>query len=232
MNMKLGEITLYMLGRKFGEEYATRFAEQFTDQEISEYAAEFKKLSISEKRKMANAKSLEARWGKKPEPVIESVQAPEPVAVQPTPAPVQEEVQSQEPIPVIGEAPADYVDPIQKKANEVVNRLQHQSYTAKSIPVQPKTSDEELTNALSSLGIDTTQKTGCLGDDWDDNKLLTDEMKQDMRELGLDKVPKNYGQPYDFQFNREKSEAFVKKYSSPQTAEIFMTLANGFKDTY
>ena len=145
---------------------------------------------------------------------------------------MQEEVQSQEPIPVIGEAPADYVDPIQKKANEVVNRLQHQSYTAKSIPVQPKTSDEELTNALSSLGIDTTQKTGCLGDDWDDNKLLTDEMKQDMRELGLDKVPKNYGQPYDFQFNREKSEAFVKKYSSPQTAEIFMTLANGFKDTY
>ena len=65
MNMKLGEITLYMLGRKFGEEYATRFAEQFTDQEISGYAAEFKKLSISEKRKMANAKSLEARWGKK-----------------------------------------------------------------------------------------------------------------------------------------------------------------------
>ena len=232
MNMKLGEITLYMLGRKFGEEYATRFAEQFTDQEISEYAAEFKKLSISEKRKMANAKSLEARWGKKPEPVIEAVQAPEPVAVQPTPAPVQEEVPNQEPIPVIGEAPADYVDPIQKKANEVVDRLQHQSYTAKSIPVQPKTSDEELTNALSSLGIDTTQKTGCLGDDWDDNKLLTDEMKQDMRELGLDKVPKNYGQPYDFQFNRGKSEAFVKKYSSPQTAEIFMTLANGFKDTY
>lgn len=68
MNMKLGEITLYMLGRKFGEEYATRFAEQFTDQEISEYAAEFKKLSISEKRKMANAKSLEARWGKKQNP--------------------------------------------------------------------------------------------------------------------------------------------------------------------
>ena len=77
-----------------------------------------------------------------------------------------------------------------------------------------------------------TLKTGCLGDDWDDNKLLNDEMKQDMRELGLDKVPKNYGQPYDFQFNQEKSEAFVKKYSSPQTAEIFMTLANGFKDTY
>ena len=68
MNMKLGEITLYMLGRKFGEEYATRFAEQFTDQEISGYAAEFKKLSISEKRKMANAKSLEARWGKKQNP--------------------------------------------------------------------------------------------------------------------------------------------------------------------
>ena len=226
MNMKLGKITLYMLGRKFGEEYANRFAEQFTDQEIDDYAAEFKKLSISEKRKMANAKSLEARWGKKPEPVIETVKAPEPVAVQPTPATVQEA------IPVIGEAPADYVDEIQKKANEVVDRLEHQTYTAKSIPVQPKTSDEELTNALSSLGIDTTNKTGCLGDDWDDNKLLTDEMKQDMRELGLDKVPKNYGQPYDFQFNREKSEEFVKKYSKPETAEIFMTLANGFKDTY
>ena len=232
MNMKLGKITLYMLGRKFGEEYANRFAEQFTDQEIDDYAAEFKKLSISEKRKMANAKSLEARWGKKPEPVIEAVQAPEPVAVQPTPAPVQEEVQSQEPIPVIEEAPADYVDEIQKKANEVVDRLEHQTYTAKSIPVQPKTSDEELSNALNDLGINTTLKTGCLGDDWDDNKLLTEEMKQDMRELGLDKVPKNYGQPYNFQFNREKSEAFVKKYSKPETAEIFMTLANGFKDTY
>ena len=221
-----------MVGRKFGEEYANRIAEQFTDQEIDDYAAEFKKLSISEKRKMANAKSLEVRWGKKPEPVIEAVKAPEPVAVQPTPAPVQEEGQSQEPIPVIEEAPADYVDEIQKKANEVVDRLEHQTYTAKSIPVQPKTSDEELTNALSSLGIDTTQKTGCLGDDWDDNKLLTEEMKKDMMELGLHKVPKNYGQPYDFQFNREKSEAFVKKYSAPQTAEIFMTLANGFKDTY
>ena len=80
MNMKLGKITLYMFGRKFGEEYANRIAEQFTDQEIDDYAAEFKKLSISEKRKMANAKSLEARWGKKPEPVIEAVQAPEPVA--------------------------------------------------------------------------------------------------------------------------------------------------------
>ena len=232
MNMKLGKITLYMVGRKFGEEAANRIAEQFTDQEIDDYAAEFKKLSISEKRKMANAKSLEARWGKKSEPVIEAVKAPEPVAVQPTPAPVQEEAQSQEPIPVIGEAPADYVDEIQKKANEVVDKLQHQSYTAKSIPVQPKTSDEELTNALSSLGIDATNKTGCLGDDWEDNKLLTEEMKNDMRELGLDKVPKNYGQPYDFQFNREKNEAFVRKYSSPETAEIFMTLANGFKDTY
>ena len=207
MNMKLGEITLYMLGRKFGEEYANRFAEQFTDQEIADYAAEFKKLSISEKRKMANAKSLEARWGKK----IEAVKAPEPVAVQPTPAPVQEEVTSQEQIPVIEEAPADYVDPIQKKANEVVDRLEHQTYTAKSITVQPKTSDAELTNALNDLGVDRTLKTGCLGDDWDDNKLLTEEMKQDMRELGLDKVPKNYGQPYDFKFNREKSEAFVKK---------------------
>ena len=232
MNMKLGKITLYMVGRKFGEEYANRIAEQFTDQEIADYAAEFKKLSISEKRKMANAKSLEARWGKKPEPVIEEVKAPEPVAVQPTPAPVQEEVTRQEPIPVIEEAPADYVDPIQKKANEVVERLEHQTYTAKSIPVQPKTSDEELTNALNDLGIDQTLKTGCLGDDWDENKLLTEEMKKDMRELGLDKVPKNYGQPYDFQFNREKSEAFVKKYSSPETAEIFMTLANGFKDIY
>ena len=65
MNMKLGEITLYMVGRKFGGEYANRLAEQFTDQEIANYAAEFKKLSISEKRKMANAKSLEVRWGKK-----------------------------------------------------------------------------------------------------------------------------------------------------------------------
>ena len=61
---------------------------------------------------MTNAISLEARWGKKAEPVIEAVKAPEPVAVQPTPAPVQEEVQSQEPIPVIEEAPADYVDPL------------------------------------------------------------------------------------------------------------------------
>ena len=68
MNMKLGEITLYMVGRKFGGEYANRLAEQFTDQEIANYAAEFKKLSISEKRKMANAKSLEARWGKKQNP--------------------------------------------------------------------------------------------------------------------------------------------------------------------
>ena len=224
MKNKLEEINLAMVALKFSEEAANRIADAFTDEDIEST----KKQIIVNKRKKASM----ARWGKKPEPVIESVQAPEPVAVQPTPAPVQEEVQSQEPIPAIGEAPADYVDPIQKKANEVVNRLQHQSYTAKSIPVQPKTSDEELTNALSSLGIDTTQKTGCLGDDWDDNKLLTDEMKQDMRELGLDKVPKNYGQPYDFQFNREKSEAFVKKYSSPQTAEIFMTLANGFKDTY
>ena len=65
MNMKLGEITLYMVGRKFGEEYVTWLADQFTDQEIANYAAEFKKLSISEKRKMANAKSLEVRWGKK-----------------------------------------------------------------------------------------------------------------------------------------------------------------------
>ena len=232
MNMKLGKITLYMVGRKFGEEYANRIAEQFTDQEIDDYAAEFKKLSISEKRKMANAKSLEARWGKKPEPVIEVVQAPEPVAVQQTPAPVKEEVPNQEPIPVIEEAPADYVDSIQKKANEVVDKLEHQSYTAKSIPVQPKTDDGDLENALSGLEIDATNKTGCLGDDWEDSKLLTEEMKNDMRELGLDKVPKNYGQPYDFQFNREKSEAFVKKYSKPETAEIFMTLANGFKDTY
>lgn len=223
MRNKLEEINLAMVAVKFGEEAANRIADAFTDEDIEST----KKQIIVNKRKKASM----ARWGKKPEPVIESVQAPEPVAVQPTPAPVQEEVQSQEPIPVIGEAPTDYVDPIQKKANEVVNRLEHQSYTAKSIPVQPKTSDEELTNALSGLGIDT-QKTGCLGDDWDDNKFLTDEMKQDMRELGLDKVPKNYGQPYDFQFNREKSEAFVKKYSSPQTAEIFMTLANGFKDTY
>ena len=61
MNMKLGEITLYMVGRKFGEEYVTWLADQFTDQEIANYAAEFKKLSISEKRKMANAKSLEVR---------------------------------------------------------------------------------------------------------------------------------------------------------------------------
>ena len=35
MNMKLGEITLYMVGRKFGGEYANRLAEQFTDQEIA-----------------------------------------------------------------------------------------------------------------------------------------------------------------------------------------------------
>lgn len=196
---------------------------------LVEQALAEKRRKISEKRKLASSMAIEARWGKKP---VESVQAPEPVAVQPTPAPVQEEVKSQEPIPVIEEAPADYIDPIQKKANEVVDRLEHQTYTAKSIPVQPKTSDEELTNALSSLGIDTTNKTGCLGDDWDENKLLTEEMKNEMRELGLDKVPKNYGQPYDFQFNREKSEAFVKKYSKPETAEIFMTLANGFKDTY
>ena len=221
---KLEEINLAMVAIKFGEEAANRIADAFTDEDIERT----KKQIIVNKRKKASM----ARWGKKAEPVIEAVQAPEPVAVQPTPAPVKEAVQSQEPISVIGEAPADYVDPIQKKANEVVDRLEHQTYTAKSIPVQPKTSDEELTNALNDLGIDATQKTGCLGDDWDDNKLLTEEMKKDMRELGLDKVPKNYGQPYDFQFNREKSEAFVKKYSSPQTAEIFMTLANGFKDTY
>ena len=224
MRNKLEEINLAMVAIKFGEEAANRIADAFTDEDI-----------ISTKKQVKSNKCKEAiykRWGKKPEPVIEAVQAPEPVAVQPTPAPVQEEVTSQEPIPVIEEAPADYVDPIQKKANEVVDRLEHQTYTAKSIPVQPKTSDEELTNALNDLGIDQTLKTGCLGDDWDDNKLLTEEMKQDMRELGLHKVPKNYGQPYDFKFNREKNEAFVKKYSSPETAEIFMTLANGFKDTY
>ena len=233
MKNKHEEINLAMIAIKFGEEAANRIADAFTDEDIERT----KKQIIVNKRKKASM----ARWGKKPdaieavqapEPVIEAVKAPEPVAVQPKPAPVQEEVKSQEQIPVIGEAPADYVDPIQKKANEVVERLEHQSYTAKSIPVQPKTSDEELTNALNSLGIDATNKTGCLGDDWDDNKLLTEEMKQDMRELGLDKVPKNYGQPYDFQFNREKNEAFVKKYSSPETAKIFMTLANGFKDTY
>ena len=224
MRNKLEEINLAMVAVKFGEEAANRIADAFTDEDI----ITTKKLIKSKKCKEAIYK----RWGKKPEPVIEEVKAPEPVAVQPTPAPVQEEVPSQEPIPVIEEAPADYVDPIQKKANEVVDRLEHQTYTAKSIPVQPKTSDEGLTNALNDLGIDATQKTGCLGDDWDDNKLLTEEMKHDMRELGLDKVPKNYGQPYDFQFNREKNEAFVKKYSSPETAEIFMSLANGFKDTY
>ena len=74
MNMKLGEITLYMVGRKFGGEYANRLAEQFTDQEIANYAAEFKKLSISEKRKMANAKSLEARWGKKQKPKLSAIE--------------------------------------------------------------------------------------------------------------------------------------------------------------
>ena len=224
MRNKHEEINLAMIAIKFGEEAANRIADAFTDEDIERT----KKQIIVNKRKKASM----ARWCKKAEPVIEAVKAPEPVAVQPTPAPVQEEVTSQEPIPVIEEAPADYVDSIQKKANEVVDRLEHQTYTAKSIPVQPKTSDEELTNALNDLGIDQTLKTGCLGDDWDDNKLLTEEMKQDMRELGLDKVPKNYGQPYDFQFNREKSEAFVKKYSSPETAEIFMKLANGFKDTY
>ena len=76
MNMKLGEITLYMVGRKFGGEYANRLAEQFTDQEIADYAAEFKKLSISEKRKMANAKSLEVRWGKKQKPKRNPVAMP------------------------------------------------------------------------------------------------------------------------------------------------------------
>ena len=74
MNMKLGEITLYMVGRKFGGEYANRLAEQFTDQEIANYAAEFKKLSISEKRKIANAKSLEVRWGKKQKPKLSSIE--------------------------------------------------------------------------------------------------------------------------------------------------------------
>ncbi len=219
MRNKHEEINLAMVAIKFGEEAANRIVDAFTDEDIERT----KKQIIVNKRKKASM----VRWGKK-----EAVKAPEPVAIQPTPAPVQEEVTNQEPIPVIEEAPADYVDPIQKKANEVVDKLEHQSYTAKSIPVQPKTDESDLENALSSLGIDTTNKTGCLGDDWDDNKLLTDEMKNDMRELGLDKVPKNYGQPYDFQFNREKSEAFVKKYSKPETAEIFMTLANGFKDTY
>ena len=220
MRNKLEEINLAIFAVKYGEDAAIRIADSFSDEEI----IDAKKLIKSKKCREA----IDKRWGKK----IEVVQAPEPVAVQPTPAPVQEEVQSQELIPVIGEAPADYVDPIQKKANEVVNRLEHQTYTAKSIPVQPKTDDNALENALSGLGIDPTQKTGCLGDDWDSNKLLTEEMKQDMRELGLDKVPKNYGQPYDFQFNREKHEAFVTKYSSPQTASLFMTLTNGFEDTY
>ena len=74
MNMKLGEITLYMLGRKFGGEYANRLADQFTDQEIANYAAECKKLAISEERKMANAKSLEVRWGKKQKPKLSSIE--------------------------------------------------------------------------------------------------------------------------------------------------------------
>ena len=173
MRNKQEEINLAMVAIKFGEEAANRIADAFTDEDIERT----KKQIIVNKRKKASM----ARWGKKAEPVIEAVKAPEPVAVQPTPAPVQEEVKSQEPIPVIEEAPADYVDEIQKKANEVVDRLEHQSYTAKSIPVQPKTSDEELTNALNDLGIDATQKTGCLGDDLDDNKLLTEEMKKDMR---------------------------------------------------
>ena len=64
MNMKLGEITLYMVGRKFGEDVAYQIADLFTDEDI----VRTKKQIISEKRKMANAKSLEVRWGKKQNP--------------------------------------------------------------------------------------------------------------------------------------------------------------------
>ena len=70
MNMKLGKITLYMVGRKFGEEYANRIADLFTDEDI----VRTKKQIISEKRKMANAKSLEVRWGKKQKPKLSAIE--------------------------------------------------------------------------------------------------------------------------------------------------------------
>ena len=143
MNLKYGQITLYMVGRKFGEEYAERLAKSFTNEEIAQYETDYKKEVISAKRQAASKKALEKRWGKKPEPVI-----------QPTPAPVQEEVPHQEPIPVIGEAPTDYVDPIQKEANEVVDRLEQQIYTDNSKVKSEPESKSELDDALTSLGID------------------------------------------------------------------------------
>ena len=64
MRNKLEEINLAMVAIKFGEDVAYQIADLFTDEDI----VRTKKQIISEKRKMANAKSLEARWGKKQSP--------------------------------------------------------------------------------------------------------------------------------------------------------------------
>ena len=64
MRNKLEEINLAMVAIKFGEDVAYQIADLFTDEDI----VRTKKQIISEKRKMANAKSLEVRWGKKQNP--------------------------------------------------------------------------------------------------------------------------------------------------------------------
>ena len=66
MNMKLGEITLYMVGRKFGEEAANRIADAFTDEDI----ITTKKLIKSKKCKEAIYK----RWGKKQKPKLTPIE--------------------------------------------------------------------------------------------------------------------------------------------------------------
>ena len=74
MRNKLEEINLAIFAVKYGEDAAIRIADSFSDEEI----INAKKLIKSKKCKEAIYK----RWGKKPEPVIEAVKAPEPVAVE------------------------------------------------------------------------------------------------------------------------------------------------------
>ena len=70
MRNKLEEINLAMVAIKFGEDVAYQIADLFTDEDI----VRTKKQIISEKRKMANAKSLEVRWGKKQKPKLSAIE--------------------------------------------------------------------------------------------------------------------------------------------------------------
>ena len=70
MQNKLEEINLAMVAIKFGEDVAYQIADLFTDEDI----VRTKKQIISEKRKMANAKSLEVRWGKKQKPKLSAIE--------------------------------------------------------------------------------------------------------------------------------------------------------------